>query len=391
MATLTKVLVPRTALYLLSCAHGLHDLYTGIWLLVVAAQVNWLDMSYTQSSIAAATYILVSAIMQPSFGSFFDRNGNPYLALWAVAWTTMMVALAALAPHFGLLVLAGGGAGLGSAAFHAAGLSNAKQLASGRGTGRATAIFLVGGNAGFALGAYIGGRVLDDASGKYGLFWLAVGVSLTAPILIYWLRPFLSDLINPPKRTTMEMRQADHRTWLPLIAFVLISLTREVVRAGYATFLPQYYEASGNSLEYAGTITALFLFFAAMGGLVGGMLSDRLPRRGLAVMSLMVIAPLSFLLLRSEGIALVIMSILLGLAINISLPIMLIIGQEIFPGGANGAGGYAFGTTFLMGGIATLVLGPVADQMGLLNTLTVVGLMPLLTLGLFYFLPARAL
>ncbi|NJL95213.1 MAG: MFS transporter [Anaerolineae bacterium] len=86
--------------------------------------------------------------------------------------------------------------------------------------------------------------------------------------------------------------------------------------------------------------------------------------------------------------ALVIVSVLLGLAINISLPIILLIGQEVLPGGASGASGYAFGLTFFAGGIANLAIGPLADAIGLQEALTAVGALPLVAALAFLGLPA---
>lgn len=384
MSTLTKT-APSRALYVLSGAHGLHDIFTGTWLLVLAAQRTWLGMSYTQVSIAAALYTLASAITQPSFGDFFDRTGKPFLALWAIVWTTLSVTAAAFVTDYAWLLVLAILAGLGSAAFHAAGLSNAKQLAAGRGRGRATAIFLIGGNGGFALGTYFGGVALEGGD-ALPVLPLAVLICVVTPPVITYLRPFLQGLVHIPQ--TIGGGTGTARTvGLVLVSLILIIFTREAVRSVYATYLPQYFEEQGFQLGAAGAITALFLFLAAIGSFVGGSLSDRLPRRTLAAVSLAAVTPISVALLRGDGIVLLGLSVLLGLAINIPLPVLLMIGQEVFPGGASSASGYAFGVTFLSGALGNALFGPIADAIGLFDSLTLVGFLPLMTLGLFLFLP----
>lgn len=381
--------IPRYALYGLSSAHFLHDFYTGAWLLVLAAQVSWLDLSYTQSGIAAGIYTFASAIAQPTLGRYFDRTGKPYLALWAVAWTTGSIALAAIVPGYLLFLLMSVSAGFGSAAFHAAGLNNAKQLSSGRAVGRATAVFLLGGNGGYAVGAYIGGELLNDADDGYIMLLPALLIVIVTPALIYLLKPYLEGLVSEPKIDVNPVSVMNGKRLLPIFAFVMITLMLQTYQGSFATYLPQYFESEGYDLRFAGQVTSLYLFFAAIGSFVGGSLSDHLPRRTLAIGASVALAPLTYFLLRTDDLSLLAVSILAGLCTNMSLPIMLLIGQEILPGGKNQAGGYAFGLTFLTRTVGVSLTGPAADALGLLDTLTLVGFLPLAVIVLFVFLPSR--
>lgn len=390
MTVLTRT-IPRYTLYILSSAHFLHDFYTGAWLLVLAAQVNWLDLNYTQSGIAAGLYTFASAITQPSFGSFFDRTGKPFLAIWSVAWTTISIALVAISPNYAALLVTSISAGLGSAAFHAAGLSNAKQLSSGRGVGRATAIFLLGGNGGFAVGAYVGGELLNDAKDGFIMLLPAFIITLLTPALIYALQPYLHGLTNTAhqNRSTLAMLRGDRRVLLPIGAFILITLLLQTYQGSIGTYLPQYFESEGYDLNIAGRVTSLYLLFAAIGSFIGGSLSDYFPRRALAIGATVALAPLTYIMLRVDDLPLIMVSILAGLCTNLSLPIMLLIGQEILPGGKSQASGYTFGLTFLTRTVGVSITGPIADQWGLLNTLTLIGFLPLLVIVLFGFLPAQ--
>jgi len=376
----------RPTLYLFSTSHALHDLYTGVWVLILAAQVILLDLSYTQAGIAQAAYTVTSAIAQPSFGGFFDRTGKPYLALWSVAFTTFMVALSGIVGSYPLLLLVSMGAGLGSAAFHSAGLSGAKQLAAGRGDGRATAIFLLGGNGGYAIGYYVGGVVLDDFGAKWLMLPALVIMCLT-PLIIRRLRPFLDGIPNQPERSTREVLMGGRTVWFPIMAYILIMFGYQAFQTSFSVYLPQFYVEQGNSLSYAGLFSFLLLLFAAVGSFAGGVLSDLLPRRQLAIGSMLLVAPLSYLVLRTSGELLIGVSIVLGLLTNVALPILLLIGQEVLPGGKSAASGYAFGLTFLTRAIAAPILGAVADEISLLTTMTIAGFLPLSITMLFFLLP----
>ncbi len=387
MTSLTRT-IPRYALYVLSSAHFMHDFYTGAWLLVLASQVSWLDLSYTQAGIAAGVYTSASAITQPALGRYFDRTGKPYLALWAIAWTTASIALAAIVPNYLLLLGMSASAGFGLAAFHAAGLNNTKQLSSGRAVGRATAVFLLGGNGGYALGAYVGGELLNDAERGYIMLLPAILIIATSPAFVYLLKPYLEGLFSEPQAASHPTPILNGK-YLPIAAFVMITLMLQTYQSSIATYLPQYFKSEGYDLRFAGQVTSLYLFFAAIGSFVGGSLSDHLPRRTLAIGTSVALAPLTYFLLRTDDLSLVMVSILAGLCTNMSLPIMLLIGQEILPGGKNQAGGYAFGLTFLARTVGVSLTGPVADALSLRDTLTLVGFLPLAVIILFVFLPSR--
>jgi len=377
-------------LMMLATGHGLHDLFTGIWVIVLASQRDALGLSYTAVGIVNAVYTLATAFVQPSAGSFFDRTGKPYLSLWAIATTAIAVFFAALAPTYIWLMIAGILAGTSSAVFHSAGLGNAKHLAGNLGYGTATATFLFLGNAGFAVGQPLAGYLLDNVGTGALIAPLAVCV-LGAPLIVRLLYRVLAQPPNEPNRTTREVLQSSSReVWLPILAFIGLVFANQTFQGGLSTYLPQFYEDQGNSLAYAGNLSGLLFFFAAMGSFVGGVLSDYIPRRSLAMVSMMLLAPLTFLTLRAVGAPLVALSVILGLMTNISLPILLLIGQEVLPGGKTGAGGYAFGLTFLARGLMTPIVGALGDVLGLLSALTVVGVVPLIAALLFLFLPAQS-
>lgn len=379
----------RWMLYVFASAHFMHDLFTGSWIVVLATQRDALDLSYTEVGIARGVFTVASAVAQPFFGGYFDRTGKPFLAVWAIAITSMMVFLAALAPTYALLLMAGVVGGVGSAIFHAAGLGGAKRLASGRGHGRATAIFLLGGNSGFAIGTWMAGAILDRF--PIGALGLPVMILvMAAPILLRYLRPFMSHEVQPPERTTREILFGGRALLMPVVAFLAAVLLVQIYQGGFSTYLLQHHENNGNNLETAGNLTSLYLFFAAVGSFVGGSLSDRFSRRRVAIVAVLITAPLSFLLLRAEGMPLIALSVLLGLVTNIPLPVMLLMGQDVLPGGSSGAGSFAFGITFLAQAIAAPVVGLWADMLTLMQALTITGILPAVAIPLLLLIPERA-
>jgi MFS transporter, FSR family, fosmidomycin resistance protein len=379
----------KRTLYVFATAHFFHDLYTGAWIIILAAQRGNLDLSYTEVGIAQTVYTIASALAQPGFGNYFDRTGKPYRALWAVAATTLMVLFGALAPHYTLFLFFSALAGTGSASFHSAALTGAKRLSAGRKPGRATAIFLLGGNSGYACGMLVAGVILDKFGAGFLTIPALVGI-FGAPLFIRHLKPFLSGSIPHTSRTSREILRGGRALWLPIVIFWIAVLFNQGYQGGYSTYLPQLYEKEGYSLSMNGALTWLYLLFAAIGSFFGGSLSDRFSRRSVAITAMVLTAPLTYLLLRSEGIPLAILSVLLGLMTNVPLPIMLLIGQDVLPGGANASGSYAFGLTFFARAITAPIVGLLADFIGLVPSMTFVGLLPLLSVPLIFYLPEGA-
>ena len=88
------------------------------------------------------------------------------------------------------------------------------------------------------------------------------------------------------------------------------------------------------------------------------------------------VPPLLLLLLESEGVGIFIFGTLLGLMLKASLPLLLMMGQEVFPGGASGASGLSFGWMFLSSTIGTFIASLLSDAIGLKETLQVIAILP---------------
>ncbi len=99
--------------------------------------------------------------------------------------------------------------------------------------------------------------------------------------------------------------------------------------------------------------------------------------------------PLSLLLFEARSTLLIlVMSIILGLIMNASWPILLMIGQEVFPGGAGGSSGLAFGWGFIAAAGGNTLTGFLAESIGLRESFQILAFLPLLVAGLVLALPS---
>ena len=123
------------------------------------------DLSYALAAMLLLAATASSSLVQPLFGLWSDRRG----ALWLIPGGALLAAVgvggAAIAPVYPLvlvLVLVGG---LGVAAFHPEGAKFA-AYASGRKRASGMSYFNIGGNVGYALGAFVTGQLVVCARSR---------------------------------------------------------------------------------------------------------------------------------------------------------------------------------------------------------------------------------
>src|SRR5689334_19720781 len=88
-------------------------------------------LSYTLTAVLALTATISGSLIQPLFGRWSDRRGAIWLIPSGVALGGIGIALASVAPVYGLVVLCVIVSGLGTAAFHPEGSKFAAYV-SGR-------------------------------------------------------------------------------------------------------------------------------------------------------------------------------------------------------------------------------------------------------------------
>ena len=115
-------------------------------------------LSYLQDGILFLALTVSSSVTQPLFGHLSDRRSHRLLLPGAIMLASAGLAGCALAPNYGLSLLAIFLSGLGVAAYHPE-ASRLASVLSGEQRGTGMSLFSVGGNLGFALGAAGGGLI----------------------------------------------------------------------------------------------------------------------------------------------------------------------------------------------------------------------------------------
>ncbi len=379
-------IVMKRAIRWLTVAHFANDFFPGILGILLAAQSDALGLSKTQIGIASGTFLLVS-LSQPFLGWIADRTGKPYIMMSGPLWTSFGMLICGLAGSFMVIMVGVLVGGFGNAMFHPVALASARAFGGSAAKGRSVALFMLGGNGGFAVGPFLAGFLLE-AMGPPGVAPFVVINMVVVPWLVWRLYPNMNAPMSAiENEATSRPTTPDHdmpRRWYQtatalLIVYMMIMLVRGLFNQALSVYMPTYYAESGYALDFAGVATAVLLGSAAVGSFLGAWLSDHYSRVFIASFSLLMTTPLSLLLLQASSVpSILIFSVLTGLMLNANWPILLMIGQEVFPGGASGSSGLAFGWGFICNASGSYVTGFLADAIGLQEALQFLALTPLI-------------
>jgi FSR family fosmidomycin resistance protein-like MFS transporter len=357
-------------------------MYSGMLPLILLALTDPLGLSYAQVGLVAMVFSVTSSISQPFFGWLGDRRHHRILAVIGIAAIATTMGIMRFANQFTQLILLAPVAGLGSAAFHPQGAVLASK-ASAEQRGSAMSIFMLGGNSGFAFGPILGAFAFTLAGGYMPGMLATVGLLQAA--LIYWVmaeqqRPLVED--TAPPTTSFPRVMVSAMVLLGLVMFLRSWATNSIT-----TYIPQVVKGQGFSNEIAGNVLFGILMPFAIGGVIGGTLSDRVGRRRGLMISTALGCPALLGLLHAPQPFAWLFGPLLGIALGASLPVTLVMAQQMIPRGLGMMSGAVLGFTFLAGAFGVTVTGVLADHFGLIQIMNLNSLFPLGAALLSFFMP----
>jgi len=365
----------------LAWSHLLGDGFVSFHIVLMPALSAALSFSKAEAGMALAVFNVVSCIGQPILGHVCDRTSRKALLLGGLLMAVVGASCLGLAGSYLAVVLLLLGPAVGLCCYHPAGVSLAASAAGGR-KGTVLSIYTSIGNFGVMLGPALLGLVVGRWGPAATVWAIPVGLLCMAPVLL-----FVRESGTGQRAGSERLRETTRiGAFLLLVAHMTM---RNVAIAGFATYLSFYaLHELGMELRHAGLVVSAFLFFGSLGALVGGHLSDHMPRKPILVASTLLSAAPLLGFLWTQGwvsMALLVAGALLlwaGHSINV------VLGQEYLPRNQSLASGITLGVTW---GLASLLLplwGWIADTRGERMALTIlVASAPVLTSVLAAFLP----
>lgn len=374
----------KKSITLLSVGHACVDIYQGAVASLVPFFVAERAYSYAAVSGIVLAASVLSSVAQPVFGLLTDRWAMPWILPVSTILGGLGIALSGLSGSYPLTLLFVAVSGVGVAAYHPESARVARLVSEGSHT--AMGWFSVGGNLGFAAAPLM---VTVVATGGLCLSPLLVLPALAGSVLCL---PVLSALHALQKKTASDGSGSRAAAGIDdKASFVKLSLAvvfRSIVFVGLSTFISLYAQQRVGGGTTAGTV-ALFVLYSggAVGSVLGGSLANHWDRVTVARWSylLTIVAVAGTVFIPGPAFYAFVALTSIGLYVPFSLHVTL--GQDYLPTRVGTASGVTLGLTVSIGGLASPLIGGIADATSLRTALTPLILMPFLSWLLFRTLP----
>lgn len=371
----------------LSICHCLNDTLQSVISAVYPLFKEDLGLSFAQIGLITLVYQSAASVCQPLTGLFFDKWPSAWSLPTGMSFTLVGLLSLAFANTLPLVLCSVALVGIGSSVFHPE-ASRLTSLASGGKRGLAQSLFQVGGNLGGSLGPLLAAVFVAPYGRRHiALFTI---LAFTAPVG-HWYKSFLLRLRKAEGETlkTSVCRPLPMGKTVFSIAILLILIFSKYI---YMASLNSYYtfyliHKFGVSVQASQLYLFVFLIATAIGTLLGGPIGDRVGRKYVIWASILGAAPFTLIMPHVENLYLTtILSFCVGLTLSSAFPAILVYAQELLPYKLGLISGLFFGFAFGAAGIASAVLGNMADRYGIEAVYNVCGYMPLIGL-VTWFLP----
>lgn len=367
----------KIPLLLMFFGHVWVDASQGILPVALVRLKEAFTLSYFQVGLVTAVLNFTSSVIQPLFGFVADRYRLGWFVPWGILWTALSMGLLGWAPSYALILLLVGCAGLGTAAFHPRAMI-AVSLMSGTRRGFGTAVFVTGGNLGFALGPVVG-SFLVLGFGLHATLGLLVPGLIIALAILFHPADFLTRESGARRGATGASEGSDGPVpWASLILVCLIVTLRSWVYMSFITYLPMFLEGRGVEIGKASLMLTVFLAGGAAAGLYGGHLSDRIGRIKVIMVSMLLYPLFMSMAIVSHEPWLWLLIGASGAALLASFSVTIVLAQELLPRHLGLASGLILGLGFGTGGLGVAVSGLIADRVGLSGAVWLLAIVPIL-------------
>ena len=358
----------------LSISHCINDSLQSVITAVYPLFKDDLALNFAQIGLITLVYQSAASVFQPLTGLYFDKHPSPWSLPIGMSFTLIGLLSLAFAGSLPWVLCSVALIGVGSSIFHPE-ASRLTSLASGGKRGLAQSLFQVGGNLGGSLGPLLV-AILVAPYGRSHIALFSI-LAFVAILIMTSVGRWYKGLLLRFKRE--DVGTSKHHIEMPLplgktifsISILLILIFSKYI---YMASLNSYYtfyliEKFDVSVQSSQLFLFLFLIATALGTLMGGPIGDKVGRKYVIWASILGAA-----------------SFCVGLTLSSAFPAILVYAQELLPYKLGLISGLFFGFAFGVAGIASAVLGNLADQYGIETVYNVCGYMPLIGL-VTWFLP----
>jgi len=347
-------------------------------------------LSFKQIGLITLVYQLSASVFQPFIGLYFDKKPFVWSLPTGMVFTfTGMISLA-FASDINLIYVSVCFIGTGSSILHPE-AAKMTSFASGGKRGLAQSFFQVGGNFGSSLGPLLIALFVSPY-GRQNIAGFSILAVLAIIVMIpvcKWYKKTLQQFFarklagNNEKQSPFPRR----KTIFSICILLALIFSKYVYTSSLFSFYTFYLIEKFNvTIQTSQIFLFVFSIATAIGTLIGGTLSDRIGRKYVIWISILGASPFALMMPHADLLWTVILSFCTSLILSSAFPAILVYAQELLPGKIGLMSGLFYGFAFGIAGMASAILGKLADIHGIEAIYHACAYMPLLGL-ITWFLP----
>lgn len=373
----------------LSLSHCLNDLLQSLLPAIYPNLKQDLSLSFAEIGLITLVFQITASLLQPAVGAITDKRPQPYSLAVGMACSLVGLLLLSRAHAYGIVLIAAAIIGIGSSIFHPEATRMARNASGGQ-HGLAQGIFQVGGQTGGALGPLLAAFVIVPR-GQGSLAWFSVA-ALVAMMLMVWTAASYArlDRVRPAKpagAVKAAQRPGKGSVAFAITILIVLLFSKNAYTASFTSFYTFYLMGKfGVTIQHSQEMLFLFLASSAAGALGGGMLGDRIGRNKIIWFSILGALPFTLVLPYADLFWTGVLTIVINVIMSSAFAAILIYALELLPGRVGLVGGFFYGLSFGLGGLAAALLGEFADLLGIETVYKICSFIPLVGL-LAWFLP----
>jgi FSR family fosmidomycin resistance protein-like MFS transporter len=363
-------ILKNRALVIFMSGHFSNDLLVGVLPVLYPIFKDQFGLDNAQLGLVTLAYSIASSLTQPLFGYISDRVRRYWFPPVIVLWGGFFVGMYGFASGFWSLFLLAVLGGLGSAAFHPLGATNAAGVVHEHSRNTSMSLYTVAGTAGFALGPIVAVG-FTSLFGIHGTICFTILSAFSAALMFIELRKLNAlGLLNQHRAMHAQAADAPPVDYGMLTRVIVAIMLRSWSYMAILQFTPLWYDDLGRSEAFYGALVTVITLMSALGTLAGGWFADRVGGRLVVVGSLALTMPAMLIYVHFPGYAAFGTGSTYGFLSDSSTAIALLAAQRLMPGRTGVASSMILGLGFVSGGLGVPVVGKLIDTTSYTTGLT---------------------
>lgn len=361
-------------IFRLFLAHLVTDLYMPVIAAILPLLISTRGYSYLLAGLLVTSYNLTSSASQPIFGWLSDKKGWQVHISVSVLISAVFIGLMGVVEPYPLLLACAALAALGHACFHPHALTMVSRLATSLNRGKVTALFVVGGNIGYALGPILAGAIIVT----FGLTGLPLLVIPALVMALLLRKSSLHPSGRPSSPQAPSMGPVTFSSFAPVFTLFSASTLRAWAVFAAIAFLPPFLVLQGLDIFTANLVVTLMLLAGVAGQVSGGILADMYGKKEFVILGLVLSIPAFGAFLATDGLISLAALLVFGFALWSSFALTVAMAHELMPDHIGLTSGLMLGVAVGAGGLGVAATGLIADRISLDAALSTI---PLLVIG----------